>query len=155
MVEDLRVQSKHGKHGWSARQVCGVATLVATVALAPAGCGAGGGGGSRAGAGKPPAEWGARSVELTTLEAGAGAHPAFSWKPVTGAARYRVVVQRDGATWWTWEGAGTSVVLGGGNADAKDATIGPVLEGSARWSVAALAASGAVLGLSGLRRVSR
>ncbi len=127
--------------------------------LAAASCTGGGDGGAGDGgsAGEPlggdaaPGE----AVQLVAPEEqGAGETPTFEWEPVEGASTYRLVVlNAEGQATWAWEGAETSVPLGG-VADRPEGSEGPVLTPGSSWSVAALDAEGHVLAASELRPVS-
>ena len=133
--------------------------LVAVWALLVAASCTGGGDGAADGgpAGEPlggdaaPGE----AVELVAPgEDDAGETPTFEWEPVEGASTYRLVVlNAQGQATWAWEGAETSVPLGG-VADRPEGSEGPVLTPGSSWSVAALDAEGHVLAASELRPVS-
>jgi hypothetical protein len=85
---------------------------------------------------------------------GAGPVPTFAWEPVEGVATYRLgVVDGDGNATWAWEGAATSVVLGG-VPDRRPEEGGPVVTPGSAWSVVALDEGGTIVAISPWRRVS-
>lgn len=86
---------------------------------------------------------------------GAGEVPTFSWEAVPGAATYRLVVlDADRGPIWAWEGAETSVNLGGLPDERPAGEPGPVIEPGSSWSVTALDAKGHVVAVSASRPVS-
>lgn len=95
------------------------------------------------------------SVTLTAPAAtDAGPSPSFAWKPVDGAAEYRLaVVGADGPV-WAWAGPETTVLFGA-YADAPAEGVGALrLQTAAWWSVAAFDADGALLAISDHRAVA-
>ncbi len=86
---------------------------------------------------------------------GAGEVPTFSWETVPGAATYRLVVlDGDRGPIWAWEGAETSVNLGGLPDERPAGEPGPVIGPGSSWSVTALDAKGHVVAVSASRPVS-
>ncbi len=86
---------------------------------------------------------------------GAGEVPSFSWETVPGAATYRLVVlDGDRGPIWAWEGAETSVNLGGLPDERPAGEPGPVIGPGSSWSVTALDAKGHVVAVSASRPVS-
>lgn len=118
----------------------------------------GGGGGSGGGAvGSPIAAPGLdAAVELVAPPTeGAGEVPTFEWKAAQGAASYRLVVlDPDGGPTWAWEGAETTVNLGGLPGERPTGEGGPVIVAGSSWSVAALDPDGHVVAVSVSRPVS-
>lgn len=96
------------------------------------------------------------TVELISPPAeGAGEVPAFRWTPVAGASTYRLVVlDPDGGPIWAWEGAETTVNLGGLPGDRPVGEAGPVISAGSSWTVVALDAAGHVVAVSPARPVS-
>ncbi len=85
----------------------------------------------------------------------AGAVPKFRWQAVEGATVYRLfVLDAQGHPLWAWEGAGTSVWLGGLPRPRPPAEAGPRIESGSTWSVAALDDDGHARAVSPLRPVS-
>ena len=117
--------------------------------------GAATGDGAQEGAGTSFEAPGLAAVELLGPSTeGVGEVPTFEWSPVEGAAAYRlVVVDADGGAVWAWEGAATSVALGG-VPNRPVGAEGPVLSPGSSWSVSALDAEGHVIAVSVLRPVS-
>lgn len=85
----------------------------------------------------------------------AGVRPTFSWEPVDGAARYTLAVLT-GANQplWAWDGAATSVILGGWPSAPPAEAPGPLLVGPGAWFVVAYDAAGAPLAVSDVVAVS-
>ena len=74
--------------------------------------------------------------------------PKLEWEPVDGADSYSVVVlDETGEPYWVWSGSESEVPLGG--ASSSDFGIGPIIGIGYSWSVAAFAADGAFLAVSG------
>jgi hypothetical protein len=97
----------------------------------------------------------ATGLPLLTLLAPAGPvterAPEFAWQAVEGTVTYRLAVVNDEGPIWSWDGAGTSVRLGGFSEDRPAGFPGPEIDSSARWSVVALDGDGTVLAASELR----
>jgi hypothetical protein len=146
-----------------------VLVAVSTVLLAACGSAAGpssptgapGGGSADAGSGdgtvaltgyaRPAAIDDLATVELVAPpEINAGRAPVFEWKPVAGAATYRLAVLAPDGPTWSWHGDATSIRYGG----VEEGVNGPSLYAGSHWSVAGLAADGSLLALSALRPVS-
>jgi hypothetical protein len=86
---------------------------------------------------------------------GAGEVPTFSWAAVSGASTYRLVVlDGDRGPIWAWEGAETSVNLGGLPNERPAGEPGPVIGPGSSWSVTALDDEGHVVAVSPSRPVS-
>ncbi|MBU2602616.1 MAG: hypothetical protein KKA32_10705 [Actinobacteria bacterium] len=102
-----------------------------------------------------PIDAGLAPIELTgPATSGAGEVPTFEWEAVDGAARYRLVVlDGDGEPLWAWNGAETSVNLGGLPEERPADISGPIITPGSSWSVAAFAADGSPLAVSVLRPV--
>lgn len=90
------------------------------------------------------------SVVQTTPTSGNPPTPLLAWEPVDGAESYSVIVlDPDGATWWSWDGPELEVALGGvGSAPAALRTAAGV-----SWAVLAQAEDGTVLAVSPWRRL--
>ena len=96
------------------------------------------------------------AVELTgPATEGAGEVPTFTWTSVPSASLYRLVVlDAAGGPIWAWEGAATSVNLGGLPDERPVGEPGPVIDTGSSWSVAAFDADGHVVAVSASRPVS-
>jgi hypothetical protein len=81
---------------------------------------------------------------------GAGPAPVFRWRPVDGAATYRLAVLGPEGPRWGWEGPDPSIRYGA----VEEAQRGPVIVPGSWWSVAAIDPIGDVLAVSDLRPVS-
>lgn len=93
------------------------------------------------------------TITQLTPTSGAGLRPLLEWEPVSGAARYSVIVfNPDGSPWWSWGGDGTEVILGGVSTDAPIG--GPVAKDGVTWVVFAFDADEALIGVSPQRPVS-
>jgi hypothetical protein len=95
--------------------------------------------------------------EITLLSpspTGAGPVPVFSWRPVDGAASYRISVLGQQGPIWAWLGDNTEVRMGGLDAEPAPGAGGILLTEPAYWTVAALTEDGRVIALSGLSPVS-
>lgn len=91
-------------------------------------------------------------VAQSTPTAGGGARPTLAWSPLAEAAEYTVLVlDPDGSPWWSWSGAGTSVVLGGVAAAAEAG--GPRAGDGVTWVVFAFGEDGTLVGVSPRRAV--
>ena len=76
-----------------------------------------------------------------------GSHPTLSWQPVDGADSYWVVLlDGDGAPYWAWIGAETSVRVGGG--DSADENQTATLHEAMTLTVTAFDAEGELLAIS-------
>ena len=86
--------------------------------------------------------------------AGAGLRPTFSWKPVPGAAGYRLVVQSPAGTpLWDWQGRNNSVTLGELPPTMSAQLPGPIVIRGCSWNVVALDARGIPIAASDSRMV--
>jgi hypothetical protein len=86
---------------------------------------------------------------------GAGQAPIFGWEPVGGAARYQLFVRdAHGVALWAWQGADTSVRIGGLSVARPSGTGGPQLVAGSSWFVIALDSGGKVLAVSQIRQVN-
>lgn len=95
-----------------------------------------------------------RVALVAPAERGAGDVPTFEWEAVSDASAYRLaVVDEGGEVVWAWEGAATSVALGG-VAERPQGEPGPVLAGPATWSVVAIDVEGDVVAVSPIRAVA-
>ena len=75
-----------------------------------------------------------------------GIRPVLAWRPVEGAHRYRVVVlDAEGAPYWGWLGAETTVPFGGAETD--DGLLASVFE-PMTWTVTAIGPDGRTLAIS-------
>jgi hypothetical protein len=93
--------------------------------------------------GPPPA-----ALELLTPAAGNGPRPDLAWTPVPGAQAYHLVLYGpDGMGYWAWQGAGSSVPLGG--ATLEPGAPGPSLTDGMTWDVVAYDARGTLIAASG------
>ncbi len=96
----------------------------------------------------PPLIEGADPIELLTPPPAADTQPELTWGPIDGAATYRVVIlDADGAPYWSWSGAETAVFLGGG--ESSDGA-GPSVAAGFTWTVTAFDADGDFLAASGI-----
>jgi hypothetical protein len=94
------------------------------------------------------------TVELTEPGSSAvGETPRFGWRPVEGAAEYRLVVTDATGPVWAWQGPETTVRFGGVD-DPQPGYIGIRLLDPGWWSVAALDGDGRVMAVSVRRSVS-
>jgi hypothetical protein len=99
--------------------------------------------------------FGLPTVQLLTPTSGAGVHPTLKWKPVSGAATYRVVVRnRKGKVAWAWSGPATSVVMSATTKPVGRRPGQPRLTPSSSWTVAAFDANGKAVALSRARAIS-
>ena len=79
--------------------------------------------------------------------------PVLEWEPVDGAAKYSVVVlDETGEPYWIWSGPESEITLGG--APSSDFGVGPIIGVDYSWSVAAFAAEGEFLAISGAVPIS-
>lgn len=106
----------------------------------------------------PPAEYaealGWEPVVLLTPLEDVGARPVFTWEAVPGASGYLLILlDPDGAGYWSWEGEATEIVLGGVPV-LGDGIAGPALSPGMTWSVSAYGDELRVIGLSELRPIS-
>ncbi len=116
-----------------------------------------GGAASPGAAGSPLAAPGIEATVTLTgpPSEGAGEVPSFDWEAVPGTSTYRVVVlDADGGPIWAWEGAETTVNLGGLPGERPIGEPGPVIRPGSSWSVVALDAEGHVVAVSPARPVS-
>jgi hypothetical protein len=98
---------------------------------------------------------GVEEITLTTPEEGAGVKPQFAWEPVDGAARYTLVLYTAGGDpYWAWDGAATSVYLGGSDTEPREDSAGPVLSPGMSWAVMAFDGDNRLIGSSVLRPIS-
>jgi hypothetical protein len=126
-------------------------------ALALAGCtGSRHAGAPAAAASRLAAPAGVGDVRLDTPpQRGAGQAPTFGWEPVGGAARYQLFVRdAHGVALWAWQGADTSVRIGGLSVARPSGTGGPQLVPGSSWFVIALDGAGKVLAVSQIRQVN-
>lgn len=84
----------------------------------------------------------------------AGASPVFRWNTVDGAHLYRLTLITEDGPLWAWEGAETSVRLGGYTAEPVRGATALRLTEPGWWSVAALDDAGELLAISALFAVS-
>jgi hypothetical protein len=92
-------------------------------------------------------------IQITPTE-GVGLRPMLSWEAIEGAGSYFLVVKDDaGSPYWAWDGAETSVPLGGALFP-EDIGNGPTIAQGYTWSVSAYAADGTILAISGDRSLS-
>jgi hypothetical protein len=90
-------------------------------------------------------------VQLTPLADG-GPRPLLEWEPVEGAVRYDVTLYApDGAGYWAWHGAETSVVVG---QLATAEQSGPRVSPGMTWAVLALDEGGIPIASSAVRPIS-
>ena len=86
---------------------------------------------------------------------GAGERPEFSWEPVAGAATYSLaILTAADEPLWAWEGAGTTVILGGWATTPIPAAPGPLLTADAKWFVVAFDAQGLPIANSVMRPIA-
>jgi hypothetical protein len=98
---------------------------------------------------------GVQEIALTTPQEGAGIKPHFTWEPLDGAARYTLVLYTAGREpYWAWEGAATSVYLGGSDTPPREDSAGPVLSAGMSWAVMAFGSDDRLIGSSVLRPIS-
>ena len=95
-------------------------------------------------------------IEQTTPTENAGTFPLFQWEAVPGAVSYTLVVKTtEGRPYWSWEGAETSVFLGGGGSEPPPSgSVGPRLFEPMTWTVYAFAADDRLVGASARRPIS-
>lgn len=100
--------------------------------------------------------FGLRSVHLLTKTTGVGIHPQLRWKPVPGAARYRVgLLDARRHAYWSWDGTTSHVTVSAtGERVRGSSPSGPRIGKHYRWSVAAFNAAGKPIALSALRSIS-
>ncbi len=77
--------------------------------------------------------------------------PVFRWRPIPGAATYRLAIVDDAGPIWAWQGEATDVRLGGLAEERPAGFAGPVLTPGSRWSVVAVAIDGTVIAVSTVR----
>lgn len=76
-------------------------------------------------------------IELFTPVSGSGTRPILEWGAVDGAAYYIVSVRTpEGAGYWAWRTADTSVPVGG-HPRLSEAAVGPRVAPAMLWSVVA------------------
>ena len=101
------------------------------------------------------ATFGLPGVQQLTATSGTSVHPTLRWKPVSGAANYRVVVRdRSGKVAWAWSGPTTKVVMSATTKPVGHRPGQPRLTSGASWTVAASDAAGKPLALSRPRAIS-
>jgi hypothetical protein len=96
------------------------------------------------------------SIQLLTNVQGGGEKPLFSWKAVSDADRYQLIVfDENGEPYWAWEGMQTQVYMGGSEGLPDADSSGPSIAAGFHWAVVAYDASGQVLASSELRPISQ
>jgi hypothetical protein len=95
-------------------------------------------------------------IQQTTSTENVGTFPLFQWEAVPGAVSYTLVVKTaEGRPYWFWEGAETSVFLGGGGSEPPpEGSVGPRLFEPMTWTVYAFAADDRLVGASARRPIS-
>lgn len=95
------------------------------------------------------------TIELTTPVDGGGPWWELAWEPVDEADGYSVTVYSpQGRAYWAWNGAETSVVVGGfDEPPPSDASVEPRLEPGMTWDVVAYDAEEAMIAQSGVRPI--
>jgi hypothetical protein len=94
-------------------------------------------------------------ITLTTPQEGVGVKPQFAWEPLDGATWYTLVLYTaDREPYWAWEGADTSIYLGGNDTPPSEDSAGPVLSADMSWAVMAFDGDDRLIGSSVLRPIS-
>ncbi len=88
-------------------------------------------------------------IVVTNPQTGNGERPLLAWQPVDGATRYSLTLaEPDGAVYWAWTGASTSIWLGGQHDEPPADAAGPVLLDELVMRVVAVDASDTIIAAS-------